>query len=103
MALRYDWYTGQGFKMTSILRKSRALLGSSRAHRRSRNREGSFILNEAVHSETRVISIAIPKTGTTTVRSQIRQHGTSLISNAHLDIMQVRDALYVYLLKNSLG
>jgi hypothetical protein len=93
----------EGFGMIAILHRSRAFLRSSRAKRRSRHREGSFILNEAVHFEKRVIFIAIPKTGTTTVRSQIRQPGTSLIPNSHLDIMQVRDALYVYLLKNSLG
>jgi hypothetical protein len=62
-----------------------------------------LILNEAVNFEKRAIFIAVPKTGTTSVRLQIKQKGTPLIGNSHLNILQVRDSLYVYFLKKSLG
>ena len=62
-----------------------------------------LILNEAVDFDKQMIFIAVPKTGTTTVRRQLRQEGNALIPNSHLSIMQVRDTLYAYLLKISLG
>ncbi|MEL6453213.1 MAG: sulfotransferase family 2 domain-containing protein [Cyanobacteria bacterium J06623_5] len=65
--------------------------------------ESTFILNEAVNFDLETIFIAVPKTGTTSVRTQIRPKGKALISNPHLNIMQVRDVLYAYLLKTSLG
>lgn len=61
------------------------------------------ILNEAVNFEKRCIFIAVPKTGTTSVRLQLRQEGIPLIGNPHLNITQVRDLIYVYLLKTALG
>lgn len=60
-------------------------------------------LNEAVNFEKRAIFIAVPKTGSTSVRVQFAQPGHYLISNPHLNIMQVRDSLYVYYLRQSLG
>lgn len=62
-----------------------------------------LIFNEAVNFEKRCIFIAIPKTGTTSVRSQLRQNGVPLIKNPHLDIVQIRDSLYVYFLMQALG
>ena len=62
-----------------------------------------FFLNEAVNFDKQVIFIAVPKTGTTTVRSQLRPKGKPLIPNPHLDIMQVRDTLYTYLLRVSMA
>ena len=69
------------------------------------NAQGSepLILNEAVNFGKRCIFIAVPKTGTTSVRNQLRQQGAPLIANPHLNIMQVRDSLYVYFLKRALG
>jgi len=61
-----------------------------------------LILNEAVNFEKKAIFIAIPKTGTTTVRTQLRQLGEAIIPNPHLNIMQIRDTLYTYFLKMSL-
>ena len=61
------------------------------------------ILNEAVNFDKQCIFIAVPKTGTTTVRSQLRQQGNALIENPHLNIVQVRDLLYVYFLIRALG
>ncbi|MEM6551761.1 MAG: sulfotransferase family 2 domain-containing protein [Planctomycetota bacterium] len=61
------------------------------------------ILNEAVNFEKRCIFIAVPKTGTMSVRVQLRQDGVPLIPNPHLSIMQVRDSLYTFLLFQSLG
>lgn len=60
-------------------------------------------VNEAVNLEKKVIFIAVPKTGTTTVRAQTSQAGTPLIKNPHLNILQVRELIYVYLLAKSLG
>lgn len=62
-----------------------------------------LILNEALNFEQQCIFIAVPKAGTTSVRSQLRQQGVPLIASPHLNIVQVRDSLYVYLLKSSLG
>jgi len=62
-----------------------------------------FIFNEAVNFEKNCIFIAIPRTGSTTVRSQIKQEGIPLIESSHLNIKQVRDGLYIYFLKRSLG
>jgi len=64
---------------------------------------GPTYLNEAVNFDMQVIFIAVPKAGTTSVRSQLAQPGTPLIGGPHLNILQVRDALYVYLLKRGLG
>lgn len=62
-----------------------------------------IVLNEAVNMDKRVIFIAVPKTGSTSVRDQLREDGIALIPNPHLDIRQVRDALYLYFLRTSLG
>jgi hypothetical protein len=63
----------------------------------------SVVLNEAVNFEKKCIFIAIPKTGTTSIRSQLQQQGRPLIPNPHLSILQVRDSLYVYFLRQALG
>ena len=53
--------------------------------------------------ELGVIFIAIPKTGTTSVRGQLTQKGEAIIHNAHLNIRQVKELLYVFLLKQTMG
>lgn len=63
----------------------------------------STIVNQAVNFEKEVIFIGIPKTGTTSVRDQLLQKGRPLVSNPHLNIVQVRDLIYLYLLKTNLG
>ena len=63
----------------------------------------SVIMNQAIDLEKNVIFIAIPKTGTTSVREQLDQKGNPIISNAHLNIMQIRDLIYIYLLKMAVG
>ncbi len=60
-------------------------------------------LNEALNLELQCIFIAIPKTGTTTVREQIRPVGIPIIDEPHLSIMQVRDTMYTYLLMKNLS
>lgn len=60
-------------------------------------------LNEAINFNLKSIFIAIPKTGTTSVVSQIKPLGKPLIQAPHLNIVQVRDTIYTYLLKLSLG
>ena len=61
------------------------------------------IVNEAVKYEKKIIFNAVPKTGTTTVRTQLSQAGIPIIENPHLNIVQIRDLIYIYLLKESLG
>lgn len=61
------------------------------------------IPNEAVNFALQCIFIALPKNGTSSVRSQLQQQGVPLIANSHLDILQVRELLYVYLLQKALG
>jgi hypothetical protein len=61
------------------------------------------VFNESVNFDKQCIFIAIPKTGTTSIRSQLKQPGIPLIKNPHLNIVQVRDSLYVYFLKETLG
>ncbi len=59
-------------------------------------------VNQAVNFDKEVIFIGIPKTGTTTVRDQLLEKGKPLISNPHLDIVQIRDLIYLHLLKENL-
>ena len=61
------------------------------------------IVNEAVHLEHNWIFIAIPKTGTTSIRTQLRQTGEPLIPNPHLNILQVRDAISIFFSKKNLA
>jgi hypothetical protein len=63
----------------------------------------TLILNEAVNLEKECIFIAVPKTGTTSIRTQLKQKGTPIIGNPHLSIIQVRDSLYVYFPRQALG
>lgn len=60
-------------------------------------------VNEAVNFDQQAIFIAIPKTGTTSVRKQLGSVGKALIYDPHLNIVQVREALYVFLLIDALG
>lgn len=60
-------------------------------------------VNEAVNFEKQAIFIAIPKTGTTSVRQQMSSRGKALIYDPHLNIVQVREAIYLYLLLKDLG
>ena len=64
---------------------------------------GPDFVNEAIHIEKQAIFIAIPKTGTTAVRQQLQQEGQPLIRNPHLNILQVREALSLFLLMKTLG
>lgn len=61
------------------------------------------IINEAVNLDKDAIFIAVPKTGSTSIRAQIKQNGDPIIPNHHLTICQIRDLIYVYLLKTTLG
>ena len=61
------------------------------------------ILNEAINFEKKVIFVAIPKNGTTSVRSQLVQRGRALVPNPHLSITQIRDSIYTFLLLKALG
>ncbi len=70
---------------------------------RRRSRRVADFVNEAIHLEKRAIFIAIPKTGTTAVRQQLQQEGQPLIRNPHLNILQVREALYLFLVMQALG
>jgi hypothetical protein len=62
-----------------------------------------LLLNEAFHEPMQCIFIAIPKTGTTSIRNQLKQSGEFLIPNPHLNILQIRDSIYPFYLRRSLG
>lgn len=62
-----------------------------------------ILINEAVHLDKKAIFIAIPKTGSTSIRNQLRQEGKPIVGNPHLNIVQIRDLIYTYVLKNALG
>jgi len=86
--------------MHKFIKQAKSLIGT---RLKSQSAEHDhLILNEAVSFDKHVIFIAVPKTGTTTVRNQLRPKGKPLIPNPHLNIMQVRDTLYTYLLRSSL-
>ncbi|MEL7320024.1 MAG: sulfotransferase family 2 domain-containing protein [Pseudomonadota bacterium] len=59
-------------------------------------------LNEAVNFTKQAIFIAVPKTGTTSIRDQMTEPGPSMIPLPHLTICQVRDSLYPFLLSKAL-
>ncbi len=67
------------------------------------SRTKKSIINEAVNFEKQAIFIAIPKTGTTSVNSQLKQIGNPIIPNHHLNIVQIRELIYIHLLKETLG
>jgi hypothetical protein len=67
-----------------------------------RRKHRNEIPNEAIGLQKEVIFVAVPKTGTTSVRSQIREPGKPLIYNPHLSITQLREVLYVFFLQQSL-
>jgi len=60
-------------------------------------------IDEAINFEKEMIFIAVSKTGTTSVGTQLGQKGDQLITTLHLNIVQIRDLIYIYLLKNHLG
>ena len=60
-------------------------------------------INSAINLKLDCIFIAIPKTGTTSVRKQIRQKGIPWIKNPHLNIAQARDLIYPHLLRTTLA
>lgn len=62
-----------------------------------------LLFNEAVNFDKKAIFIAVPKTGTTSIRKQLAVRGPKLIPNPHLTILQVRDGLYTYFLSQGLG
>ena len=59
--------------------------------------------NESVNLELGCIFIAIPKTGTSSIRHQVRSKGPYMISTPHLNIAQVKSILYPYFLTCNLG
>lgn len=89
--------------MSKLVAKTKILIWNLFEKRVRERRTGRIILNEAVNFEKACIFIAVPKTGTTSVRVQMQQQGQPVIGNPHLDILQVRDSLYVYFLKKTLG
>jgi len=83
------------------------LLGSLkkglRIRRKAERRSRLVLPNEAVDFDRRAIFVAIPKTGTTSILAQMRKEATYLIPHPHLSITQIRDVLFVDLLRHSLG
>lgn len=55
-------------------------------------------VNEALNAPLNCIFIAVPKTGSTSIRSQLRQKGKPMFPGPHLNICQIRDVIYPALL-----
>ncbi|MFN8763664.1 MAG: sulfotransferase family 2 domain-containing protein, partial [Pirellulaceae bacterium] len=89
---------GIGYKMRRFFR-----FRSNQAAEVLPTAEQPLLLNEAFHEPKQCIFIAIPKTGTTSIRNQLKQSGEFWIPNPHLNILQVRDCIYPYYLRRSLG
>lgn len=52
------------------------------------------LFNEAVDVERRAIFVAVPKTGTTSIRTQMRKDGARyMVPRPHLNIREIRDGL----------
>ena len=60
-------------------------------------------INEAINIHLNCIFVAIPKTGTTSIRDQLASRGKNFIPNPHLTLNQLRDIIYPYLLRCNLG
>jgi len=80
-----------------------ALFSSKLTSSKTEEVDKPLLLNEAFHEPMQCIFIAIPKTGTTSIRTQLQQTGKFIIQNPHLSILQVRDCIYPYYLHRSLG
>jgi len=89
--------------MSKILSESKKFIRGLICEHVDLNQPSYTTFNQSVNFDKKIIFIAVPKTGTTTVRRQIREPGNAFISNAHMNIQQIRDALYVYCLSCSLG
>lgn len=84
--------------MRAILRNT-----ANRVRKALTANQPKVFVNEAVNLSKAVIFIAIPKTGTSSVRSQLRQDGVPLVPNPHLDAVQIRELMYAYGLIGNLG
>lgn len=71
-------------------------------HKKRRRKKVAKEFNDAVNFDLQAIFVAIPKTGTTSVRTQISPKGPYLFPFPHLSILQIRDALYAFELMKSL-
>lgn len=69
----------------------------------SRSKHECSTINQAINFDKKVIFIAIPKTGTTSIRTQLKKRGRPLIKDPHLNIRQIRQLIYLYFLKENLG
>ena len=63
----------------------------------------NLIFNQAILPKQRAIFIAVPKTGSTTVRANFNSRKNYIIRQHHLDIQQIRAGLYIQCLQSSLG
>lgn len=77
--------------------------GTARAGDVDARQPAPMQFNEAVNFDRQAIFVAVPKTGTTAIRTQLAVPGPKLIPNPHLTIRQVRDGLYTYFLREGLG
>jgi len=89
--------------MGSFLKKSKRFvedyLGISIGLAKSRKE----IINEAIDLERKIIFIGVTKTGTSSIRTQLIQEGEPWVKPSHLNIIQIRDLIYPFLLKQNLA
>lgn len=89
--------------MNPILRKVKVFLEDKYGIEIKNYGSSKLMVNQAVNFDLESIFIAVPKTGTTSVRSQMTQVGKPIMHQPHLNIMQVRQLIYVYHLKTTIG
>ncbi len=60
-------------------------------------------LNESIDFKRKFIYVAVPKTGSSSIREQLKTKPPYFISDPHLTLEQIRDLIYPYLLSCNLG
>ena len=60
------------------------------------------IPNEAINVTKKVVFVAVPKTGSTSVRSQIRETGKTVLYHPHLNYVQLKEVFYIHQLRSHL-
>lgn len=79
-------------------------LGPSRTLLKPSDANGPYLFNESVDQDRRIIFVAIPKTGTNSIRHQIvRKDAAYMIDMPHLNIRQIRSGLVMYFWLTAMG
>ena len=61
-----------------------------------RRRVTRRIPHEAINVTQKVIFVAVPKTGSTSVRTQVKETGKKVLYHPHLNYVQLREVFYIH-------